>query len=66
MNLKPLLDPKTNAGTARWAALVVALYDAARHGVNLYNGAVLLTLAGMEIAARVFGQGPEAPPPGAA
>ncbi len=66
MDLKTLLDPSTNAGTARWAALAVALYDAARHGMNLYNGAVLLTLAGVEIAARIFGQGATAPPPGGA
>jgi hypothetical protein len=61
MNLKPILDPSTNAGTARWAALAVAVYDAIRHGVTLANGAVLLTLAGVEIAARFFGT--EAPPP---
>lgn len=61
MNLKNLSDPSTNMGTARWAALAVALYDAARHGVSLYNGAVLLILAGLPLAERVFGGGAEPP-----
>lgn len=64
MNLHGLTDPATNLGTARWAALVVAVYDALRHGVTLANGAVLLTLAGVDIAARYFGQAPPAGPMG--
>lgn len=60
MNLKTFIDPSTNAGTARWATLGIALYDAARYGLNLTNGSVLLALAGIEIAARLFG-GPKPP-----
>lgn len=57
-----ILDPATNIGTARWVALGVASYDAARHGVTLANGAVLLVLAGVDIAARYFSQPPPPPP----
>lgn len=57
-----LSDPSTNLGTARWAALAVAVYDALRHGVTLANGAVLLTLAGVPLAARYFRQAPPAGP----
>jgi hypothetical protein len=62
VNLKALSDPTTNLGTAKWAALGVAVYDAIRHGVTLSNGAVLLTLAGVDIAARFFNPGPPMPP----
>jgi hypothetical protein len=54
--LKTLMDPATNVGTARWVALGVTAYDAMRHGVSLANGAVLLVLAGVDIAARYFDQ----------
>lgn len=62
MNLKALLDPSTNTGTARWAALVVCVYDVMRNGTNLANGGVLLALAGLDIAARYFNQPPNVPP----
>ena len=55
-------DPATDLGTARWVALGVAAYDAARHGVSLYNGAMLLILAGLPLAMKVFG-GSEPPCP---
>ena len=65
MDLKGLNDPATNLGTARWVALGVAAYDAARHGVSLYNGAVLLVLAGMPYAVKLFGGAPPMDPPSA-
>ena len=60
-SLKNLSDPSTNLGTARWATLAVAVYDAVRHGVSLYNGAVLLILAGLPLAEKVFGGRAEPP-----
>lgn len=67
MNLQGLNDPTTNLGTARWAALAVAAYDAVRHGVGLYNGAMLLILAGLPLALKAFGGAePPCPPTAAA
>lgn len=60
--LKTLLDPGTNLGTAKWAALIVTVYDGLRNGITLANGAVLLSLAGIDIAARYFSQPPTMPP----
>lgn len=59
-----LLDPSTRTGTAWWACLAVTIYDAARAGVTLTNGAVLLALAGLDLVARAILTGrtpPECP-----
>jgi hypothetical protein len=62
--LKQLIDPTTNAGTARWVALGLFGYDLVRHGVNWANAAALLALGGVELAARFLqSQGPQAPGP---
>ena len=63
--LAKLHDPSTRTGTAWWCALAVTAYDVARHGMSLTSGAVLLTLAGLDVAARYLanpGDGPKAPP----
>ncbi|MDP1832638.1 MAG: hypothetical protein Q8K67_11310 [Geothrix sp.] len=60
--LKAFLDPTTSMGTARWVAIGMTAYDIARHHLNLTNGAVLLLLAGVDIAARWFNQGPRIGP----
>ena len=68
MNLRTLAadlrDPATRTGTAWWACLVMTLYDAVKHHLNLVNGGILLALAGLGVAAGYLGQaqGPAAPP----
>ena len=61
--LAKLHDPSTRTGTAWWCALAVTLYDAARQGVSLTNGTVLLTLAGLDMAARMMARGGPTEPP---
>lgn len=70
MNLRTIAanftDPSTRTGTAWWACLVMALYDAAKHHLNLVNGGVLLALAGLGVAAGFLGQAQgQATPPAA-
>lgn len=61
---KRFIDPSTNAGTARWVALGLFAYDVLKHGANWMNGAALLALGGVELAARfIQGQDPQGPTP---
>lgn len=64
LNLQTILNPSTNAGTARWVALGVAAYDVAARGANVWNIGALLALGGLVEALRYFpGQGPGGPTP---
>lgn len=69
MNLRTLAadlrDPSTRTGTAWWACLVIAIYDAAKNHLNLVNGGILLALAGLGVAAGFLKEQPPALPPSA-
>jgi hypothetical protein len=58
-----VLDPSTRKATAFYAALGVAVWDSVRHGINLYNGAALLALAGVIAADTLFGRTPKTDEP---
>lgn len=55
------LDPKSHAGTARWVALGVLVFDLISRGASLPNVAGLLVLGGLEGAARIINRGPDFP-----
>lgn len=60
LRIRAFLDPATHTGTARWVALGLIAYDVLRHGANWTNGALLLALAGVQLASRLL---PPAEPP---
>ena len=56
------LDPASHAGTARWVALGLAVWDVVKRGFDWTNGAILLALCGLEAGARIL-VAAKSPPP---